>query len=740
MANKFIQNLRVKVGNWLTNGDINNASIQSQNVIPFNCLSSVMSCYREGSYDNNFPNITRIAESFAEVEPFAIDANGNRLKSQPHLIDVLSNPNEEMSGSDLWETLIVMMLVHPIVYLLVWHNERGDLVAGGPVTKDTFAGLTFMEGVASTTINGNTTYYYNNSTYSKSDVIALSLNVNPYSLTSGYSPSMAAKKWATVDDYIADYQGGYFRNGAVPAGQFVITAPSVDAFNEIVDNMQLAHRGASNANNIQYVHRPTSQVDGKPMPAQVEWVPFSQPSDAKTLQAIFDQANKKLDMDFGVPQEVKGYLQNSNYASAEVAEYIFSRYVLYPKLKKVYAKMTHELNRVTKGLGFALSFDFEFPVLTDTRKIQTETLLLALNAGYTIESSVEALQLPRSFLKLVPQKVSEPVVVEAVPEEATTVNKASDENLGENNAKMVKQKAVDIDTDEIWRQKLNPELYKVLKSYLDGIVNKAEELIQETPENRTTIARLLRQWLKDSGYSDKTISMIVSILAYLMLQSGQDAIGSLATQVGLNGIDMELSQEEYDKLKKHIEELVLKFGDDTVANIDKNINQNLGDELDATEVIIALDLMKNSEDYRVERWAISEQHLAEETAVIVAALLVSGASSKKAYKVWRINFDSPDICAFCIRMNGEKRELNELFSNGQLVPHYHPHCYCTMEIVFEDEQKSIKIICPDCGRYMMETTGGIMKNVICANSKCKKHYDFEVNNGKVKAIERKNHD
>lgn len=736
MANKFIRNLRAKVNNWLANGDIDNASMQNQSAIPFNCLSSVMSCYREGSYDNNFPNITRIAESFAEVEPFAIDANGNRLKSQPHLIDVLSNPNEEMSGSDLWETLIVMMLVHPIVYLLVWHNERGNLVAGGPVTKDNFAGLTFMEGVTSTTINGNTTYYYNNSTYNKSDVIALSLNVNPYSLTSGYSPSMAAKKWATVDDYIADYQGGYFRNGAVPAGQFVITAPSVDAFNEIVDNMQLAHRGASNANNVQYVHRPTSQVDGKPMPAQVEWVPFSQPSDAKTLQAIFDQANKKLDMDFGVPQEVKGYLQNSNYASAEVAEYIFSRYVLYPKLKKVYAKMTHELNRVTGGLGFALSFDFEFPVLTDTRKIQTETLLLALNAGYTIESSVEALQLPRSFLKLVPQKVSEPVVVEAVPEEATTVNEASDENLGENNAKMVKQKAVDIDTDEIWRQKLNPELYKVLKSYLDGIVNKAEELIQENPENRTTIARLLRQWLKDSGYSDKTISMIVSILAYVMLQSGQDAIGGLATQVGLNGIDMELSQEEYDKLKKHVEELVLKFGDDTVANIDKNINQNLGDELDATEVIIALDLMKNSEDYRVERWAISEQHLAEETAVIVAALLVSGASSKKAYKVWRINFDSPDICAFCIRMNGEKRELAELFSNGQLVPHYHPHCYCTMEIVFEDEQKSIKIVCPDCGRYMMETTGGIMKNVICANSKCKKHYDFEVNNGKVKAIER----
>ncbi len=39
----------------------------------------------------------------------------------------------------------------------------------------------------------------------------------------GYSPSEASR-WATLDDYIADFQAGFFENGAVPAGQFIIAA------------------------------------------------------------------------------------------------------------------------------------------------------------------------------------------------------------------------------------------------------------------------------------------------------------------------------------------------------------------------------------------------------------------------------------------------------------------------------------------------------------------------------------
>lgn len=363
-------------------------------------MGNILDCYHTGSYDNNFPNITRIAESFAEVAPFAVDDSGEKLKQQPRLIEVLNNPNEDMAGPEFWETLAVMLLVHPVVYLLCWHREGRSVVPGGRITADNIAGFTFMEGVGVSTINGSTTYYYNGQTYGKYEVIALSLNVNPYDLSSGYSPSMAAKKWANVDDYVADYQAGYFRNGAVPAGQFVVTARDEKEFNDMVDALQAHHRGASNANNPVYVHRPVSAIDDKPLGAQVEWVPFAQSTDKGTLQSIFDQANKKIDMDFGVPQEVKGYLQNSNYASAEVADYIFSRRVVYPKLRKVFSKFMHEFDHIVGGAGFGLSFDYEIPVLTEVRKAQAETLQIMLSAGFTIESAVDALQLPSSFKEL----------------------------------------------------------------------------------------------------------------------------------------------------------------------------------------------------------------------------------------------------------------------------------------------------------------------------------------------------
>ena len=191
----------------------------------------LLGCLKNGSYDNNFSSISRIAETFAEIVPFAVDDRGDKIENQPNLINVLRNPNLEMSGHEFAETLITMMLVHPVVYLLAWRREGNSLVAGGPLTPDNIAGFTFLENASAILLDGNITYRTNDGKiYTRDDVLTFSLNINPYSLISGYSPSLAAKKWATVDDYVADYQAGYFKNGAVPAGQMIVTAKSSWSF------------------------------------------------------------------------------------------------------------------------------------------------------------------------------------------------------------------------------------------------------------------------------------------------------------------------------------------------------------------------------------------------------------------------------------------------------------------------------------------------------------------------------
>lgn len=347
---------------------------------------------RLGSYDNTYDAVARIAESIAEVRPIALNDKGEEIETP--LLDVLQFPNKEMCGTDFMEHLATLMLVHPKVYIRLVFGENKTH------TLEHLEGLVFMEEVSEVVVDGRSKYWQGGKQYDEDEVITLSMNVNPYNILQGYSPSVAAKKWATIDDYIAEYQAAQFRNGAVPAGQFVITAPTVEEFDKIADSMEQHFRGAHNSGNILYVHRPTSEITGKPEVAQIEWVPFAQTNKELTLDAIYKQANTKIDNIFGVPEEIKGHISNSTYASAEVADYVFSRRVVYPKLVKIYAKLTHEFNRVFGGLGFALSFHYDMPMLTDTRKIMAEALKILLECGFTYESAVAALRLPPSFQEL----------------------------------------------------------------------------------------------------------------------------------------------------------------------------------------------------------------------------------------------------------------------------------------------------------------------------------------------------
>lgn len=704
--------------------------LEPTNVSGYSALDMLALC-RTPSYDNTFPNIARIAEAFAEVAPYAIDERGKRLTKQPPLIEALYNPNREMSGPDFWEALIVMMLVHPMVYLLVWRRDSNDVLPGGPLTPDNIAGFTFLENVSVSRANGKTTYFAGTNTYTDKDVLALSLNVNPYNLLDGYSPSQAVKKWATVDDYIAEFQAGYFRNHAVPAGQFIITAPTVAEYNEIVDNLQAHHRGARNANNVAYVHRPTSAINGKPMPAAVEWVPFADANKDMSLQDLFNQANKKIDMNFGVPEEVKGYLQNSNYASAEVADYVFARRVVYPKLVKVYSKMTHGLNNMTGGLGFALSFDFEPPVLTDTRKVQADSFRTLIDAGFGVEETVEALQLPRSFLRLANSQRPTDQNVQAADDGAERPSQAWEAT------KSAKVKAIDLPTDQTLDKPINPELIRLMGSYLGGIVEHAIEEIggasYENDEARDVTIAQLRAWLDESGYAERTIKMIMAVLTYLLLSSGQTSADEFATQLGLSELTLILDDAELEQYANRISELLYKFGYDTIDEIRVILDKAILEKWNGAQIRAAIENLQTSDQYRVSRWAASEGHFAEVTGIMMAARQAETVTGMRAVKTWRINPASPDTCEDCVGMDGQTVPLDEPFSNGNMVPHYHPHCYCFMEVRFIQPTKSIKVCCPKCGRYIMESTGGVMKNVICANSKCKSHWDFEIMDGKVKS-------
>lgn len=745
--------------------------------IPFGCANNL-------SYDNTFPDIVRIAESFAEVMPYAVDERGRRLPKQPPVIRAIYNPNQEMSVSDFLETLITMLLVHPLVHILVWHYEDGRPVPGGPITPDNIAGFTFLENAFVSRVDGRVTFRLRDRVWTRDDVITLGLNVNPYQLMFGYSPTQAVKKWATVDDYIAEYQAAQFGNGGVPAGLMTVTAPSVDAYNQAVDKIIAAHTGPSNANRVIYTHRPTSTIDGKPMAAGVEWTPFAQSNKEMTLDALFNQANKKIDMTFGVPEEVKGYLQNSNYASAEVADYVFSRRILYPKLVKVYSKFTHEMNRVTGGLKCAVTFDYELPVLTDTRKVQVDTLTEMLDAGFTVESAVEALKLPRSFLKL--EKA----------EETTEENLQVEDSTQEKPSQSETSKSVHAHNCQHHHDKnegnyegvINPTLKSMISTYVKLLSNQVSKRVNDGEDiARATLA------VRKSLDSDKNVATIVSLIVACVFYQlalnevenskvfgrrlGGDGGFASFTDEELSAFNMALqsasaqaktlveSGEELDAVNvgaitaivdkiagvldehgvhaaisdfagdggynKQLDFLLKNFADYHLTEW-KDFSEGVGAST-AGEILAAIQTAIIEKAWENTRWGLTEQHRGEELGKLLAAEEAGEWAELEPYKIWGIR---PDACDRCIGLNGETVRADKPFSNGNMVPADHPNCRCFFDVEFLSREKSVKVTCPNCKRYMFESNGGKMENVICANSKCKKHYDIEVKNGKIKAKER----
>ena len=695
----------------------------------YGMLGNPFAGYRTGSYDNNFSAISKIAEAFAEVMPYAIDSKGERLKETPAAVAALYNPNRQMSGVKFFETLITMALVHPTVYVLVWRKDGREAKPGAPFTPESIVGYTFLENPSVDYQNDRIVYRTGSATYTDKDVMQISLNINPYSLLAGYSPSLAAKKWATIDDYVADYQGGFFANGAIPEGQFIVTAKSTKEFNDTVDYLERKHRGAKQSGKVNYVHRVMNDA-GQAGAAQIEWVPYATSNKDLTLQSIFDQTNKKIDMAFGVPEEVKGYLQNSNYASAEVADYVFARRVVYPKLVKVWGQFTHELNRLTGGLGYAISFDFDLPMLSDevkvkadAEKVRVETLTTLLNNGFTLESAVAALGLPEDYLKLTENPTS-PEPSEAAEEaevDETTVSQQ------ETSAKRLKV------ANKVKAAMANPKVEAEVRAYMQKQVDYA---VAEM--HFDTVAEA-------EEFANKLWADLEPILQKFGNEQWDEG-GTIVREVGVGlpeGAAYAISEQLTKSYKAYLGDVSLSYTNDTSDSIKKVLMKGEVLEWTPEEIKEGLRDIMNIDEWRVQRLARTETHRSEQLGGLDAMKQIQDETGVKINKVWHLNPGTPNHCGECIALDGTVSSLDgdfgvEFQAGMPQAADLHPNCSCYLTyIVSSVPAKSVKVCCPDCGRYLFESEGGVAKNVICTNSKCKKHLDIEVKNGKIDAKEHK---
>lgn len=650
------------------------------------------------TYASAYPSIRAIANEYMTVLPKAIGGNGEPVKS--NILDALYHPNQLDSVVSFNEKIATSTLVLPKTYLLVWRNDRGEAKPGGDFgfKGRNIAGFTFLENPGISRRDGKTYYNVGSQWFTEDEVIVLDGGVDPHNLYGGYSPTEAACRWITLDDYIADFQKGFFENNAIPAGMFKISAATPTEFEDIVRNLKNRHKGAGNNNNVTYSHAPVDPATGKVAEAKIEWIPFQQSNKDIDFKSLFEQANRRIDQAYGVSAFIKGVDDSPNYATAQVSEANFAKRAVLPLLTRNYSQLTHELNRITGGMGIALTFDYEIPAVADEEKVVAETHVVHANLlnslelnGYSLDSIVDAFDLPKR-IKLLKKGEQAPVIendkpevdeggeVESSPDPekidgVTPLNKvekelhcsACDRFLGTTTqasyqdklkcsnskckalevptvkeaAKSTDPKAQLSDTD---RELYETQLESITRDFMRKEVDRAIAAV-DSPQNAT------QEELDD--FVDEAMRVIVSVLVVSgTIQYAEGIAMLIASGLNADGTSFyEVSDDQISRYSKYLKNVGESYSSDTQLAIQSVLDRANIDGWTAQEIKAELGNIMETSDYRVKRLARTEINHSQQMGNVYGMEQITQETGIEFNKVWTVN--NPDACSGCRALDGK---------------------------------------------------------------------------------------
>lgn len=610
------------------------------------------------TYASAYPSIRATSNEYMTVLPKAIDGNGKPVKS--NILDALYHPNQLDSVVSFNEKIATSTLVLPKTYLLVWRNERGEARPGGDFgfKGKNIAGFTFLENPGISRRDGKTYYNVGSQWFTEDEVIVLDGGVDPHNLYGGYSPTEAACRWITLDDYIADFQKGFFENNAIPAGMFKISAATPTEFEDIVTNLKRRHKGAGNNNNVTYSHAPVDPATGKVAEAKIEWIPFQQSNKDIDFKSLFEQANHRIDQAYGVPAIVKGIDDAATYANAQVAEAGFAKRAVLPLLTRNYAQITHELNRITGGMGIAITFDYEIPAVADEEKVVAETHVIHANLlnsletnGYSLDSIVDAFDLPKR-LKLLKKGEQAAVIENDKPEvdEGDEVTKSPDPekidgvsplNKVEREAAKSKNPKAKL-TDE---DKLRKAAEKYLKKQVERAVSEYAQETQSAVEPDPT------QDEEDTFVDEAMVAIVAILLARGILGYGEAeemliAAGLSTAQVS----EYTLSEAARSSYTNYMRKVAQSYGTDTAKSIRAVLARGEAEGWTSSQMKKELRRITELDQWRVDRLVRTELNRSQQLGFIEGVKQIQADTGIQFEK--SLKHDGTPECEWCKSLEG----------------------------------------------------------------------------------------
>ena len=639
---------------------------------------SFINAYDLDDYKANFSDIRPIAEQFSAVVPYAINKDGRRLTTQPLAIQKLFAPNDNMGFYDFADYLISSILSQPrALVAVIWNpgeehfswnikgyiflppSARMDLGGGRIVYQYTDADGEMRQLTPETVME----FYY-------------SMSTDAYGV--GVSPAQASKKWATIEEYIAAYQAGFFQNGAKPDGMFIITANSQEQFKSAVDKLERVHRRGSRGHfNYQYAYRPTDE-QGNPMKtASIEWVSFGTTNKDLTLGELIDKTQSKKDSAYGVPAIARGNDSTATYNNAEVSDRNLARKVDY-QLRRTWSRFMHELARVCKDeITWTLSYDYDVPALADAEKVKADTysvkadaMIKLVNAGAQPADAARALGLGEEWARL-------------------TLTK-------EDASLQLAHKSHPVNLDR--------PMVDANRRYQGDKLTPRQKLVKAIIAENRRIAKSIQNGTSANAYqlTDEEVNAFADQLRAILEPLAITAQGTM-----IKAVAKEFKLEKPEKVPTAIDDpnwwrrliAVTRTHDQSMGDkIQQLLIQAEADGLTARQTSELINGVVNNEK-KADMMARNEIVNSERFGQLQAVQALADANDLQAYKIWHCT-DDANTCPFCRKMEGKKVPIRDAFAQlGDVietdgrdyvvdfqpldVPDAHANCRCYFTPQFE---------------------------------------------------------
>lgn len=603
-------------------------------------------------YENLFAQVRPLIDEMKAVVPYGIGRNGARLPdSRTPELSVLHDPNYDMGWAEFADLMFATWLTEDELDIHVW--EKNGKVVGYtilPPESRMYLGYGKWQWQVMTTDGLEI--------LTEDNVMRLRYSRSPRDPERGVSPASAVRVWAQIDDLISQYQKAYFENGAVPATITFITASTRDKYEATRKELENKLKGARNHNKTVFAWRQFDNDSGQSVD-QVEVKTIQGNNSTLAIKDIISIVNDRLNKSVGVSNFILGDDSSAKYDNAELSDHQFTKRRVYPALMSFWNQFQHELDRITGGIGYGISFDLEIPELTEREKVKadiartrSEALVNLISAGASAKGAVMALGLSDKWMLaangieakgsagelIAPISVdySKPKAIEATTDKAEQEPKKADIIHG-HNCKCHKDKLPPMDENE-------QKAYKILIDLADSILNNGNLTTDQA------IDRLVEVLIKDAEGG------AVDGMKALELLTDGDVADEITK---LLGRDVFISEGLTERLQNRASDLVKGYDAYTRNLMNQVLDTSEG--LSANEIKARLaEVMPTS---RAESIARNETVYAIKSGRLEQDQALAGQFGLNIRLVWRTSGDK-DVCPICAGMEGKTVDLGQVFDDS----------------------------------------------------------------------------